>query len=75
MTALVNEYLEEIADFPVYFSKQDDLKLVELSLLKRLFADPVMAGIPEMAKATRRDPLRMLLYLLDRSLRTAESEV
>ncbi len=72
-TAVVNEYLELLAEFPVYFSTADDSKLEELSLIMQLVSDPVMAGIPERAKATRRDRLRMVLFLLDQSLRTVES--
>lgn len=71
-TALVNDYLELLADFPVYFSTPDQSKLEELSLIKKLVSDPVMAVIPERATATRRDRLRMVLFLLDQSVRTVE---
>lgn len=73
-TALFNELLEVLADLPTFFSTPESSKLEELTALKKFLSDPVTERIPELAKITRRDPLRMLLFVLDQGMRAIESE-
>lgn len=73
-TALFNELLEVLADLPTFFSTPESSKLEELTALKKFLSDPVTERIPELAEVTRRDPLRMLLFVLDQGMRTIDAE-
>jgi hypothetical protein len=72
-TAYLNELLILLSEFPTVFSASSDSKLDELEACKLLLSDDVMTQIPRLAAASRREPVQMLLYLIEKGLESIES--
>lgn len=67
-TGYLNELLSTLSSFPRILSKRRGSMLSELIALKQLLSDDVMSQIPHLAAATRRDPVQMLLHLVEKGL-------
>lgn len=71
-TAYLNELLKALSGFPVIFSDPTGSMLDEIAAFRKLLNDDVMHQIPYLAAATRRDPVQMLLYLIEKGLEADE---
>lgn len=71
-TAYLNDLLTVLSDLPAIFSPPDSSTLDELAAFKQLLEDDVINQIPQLAAATRRDPVQMLLYLVEKGIAADE---
>ncbi|MFK8185195.1 MAG: hypothetical protein AB8B99_17625 [Phormidesmis sp.] len=69
-TSFINELLECLADCSVVLTSQSDgsSMLDELDAMKTLLDDDVIQNIPYLASMTRRDPVQMLLHLVEKGI-------
>ena len=71
-TAYLNELLQALSGYPVIFSDPTGTMLDEMVAFRKLLNDDVMSKVPHLAAATRRDPVQMLLYLVEKGLEADE---
>ena len=72
-TAFFNELLESLKDYPIVLSQAKENSLLsEVDAIKQLLNDDVMKRVPYLADVTRRDPVQMLLYLVERGIESDE---
>ncbi|PZO22633.1 MAG: hypothetical protein DCF25_02395 [Leptolyngbya foveolarum] len=67
-TAYLNDLLAVLSNLPAIFSSSDSSMLDEIAAFKQLLEDDVINQIPQLAAATRRDPIQMLLYLVEKGI-------
>lgn len=72
-TAYLNKLIQILSDFPVVFSGKRGFVLNEITAIRCLMIDDFMQRVPHFAAATRREPVQMFLYLVEKGI-AAEGE-
>jgi hypothetical protein len=67
-TTYLNEVLLAMADLHTTFSGEDGSTLDEILALKELLNDQLMRQIPDLAIESRRTPVQMMLYLMQKGM-------
>jgi hypothetical protein len=67
-TTYLNELILAMADLCITFSGEDGSTLDEILALKELLNDQLMRQIPELAIESRRTPVQMMLYLMQKGM-------
>ena len=67
-SGFVNDLLSQLSKFPKLFSSRQDSVISELIACRELLSDRVMLRIPQLANRSRRDPVQMILFLIEKGL-------
>ena len=71
-TTYLNDLLAVLSDLSATFSSPNSSMLDELAAFKQLLGDDMINQIPQYAAATRRDPVQMLLHLVEKGIAADE---
>ena len=71
-TTYLNNLLVVLSDLSATFSPLNSSVLDELAAFKQLSEDDLISQIPQYAVATRRDPVQMLLHLVEKGIAADE---
>ena len=73
-TSFINELLESLASWPIVLTAHTKSRSIlgEIKAVRELLDDDLIKQIPRLAAHSRRNPVQMLLYLIERGIEADE---